>query len=69
MATITILDKPTARKIRLEIDAGGLEKLAASLGFFSPDFVKSLERAEKDYRTGRVRKVKSLRQLRNRLAK
>ena len=67
MATITILDKPTAKKIRIEVDADGLEKLAAGLGFFSPDFIKSLERAEKDYRAGRVRKVRSLRQLRSRL--
>ena len=36
MATITVLDKPTAKRIRVEIDADKLEKLAASLGFLIP---------------------------------
>ncbi len=69
MATITLLDSPTAKKIRVEIDADKLERLAASLGFFNPDFVESLERAEKDYKAGRVRRVRSLKGLRGQSAK
>lgn len=64
MATITVLDKPTSRKIRVEIDADKLERLAASLGFFNLDFIESLERAEQDYKTGRTKKVKSLKEIR-----
>ena len=48
------------QKMVIEMDAGKFEKLAASFGFFSDDFNKSLTRAEKDYKAGRVRKIKSL---------
>ncbi|KKW16979.1 MAG: hypothetical protein UY56_C0005G0004 [Parcubacteria group bacterium GW2011_GWA1_50_14] len=48
------------RKITVEMDADRLERLAASFGFLSPDFLKSLNRAEKDYAVGRYRKIKSL---------
>lgn len=69
MATITVLNRPTAKKIRVEIDTDKLERLAASLGFFNPDFIESLERAEKDYQAGRVRQVKLLKGLRRQPAK
>ena len=46
------------------MDADQFEKLAADFGFFSKDFLKSLERAEKDVKAGRTRKLQSLRQLR-----
>ena len=41
-----------------------LERLAAEFGFFGKEFLKSLERAEKDVKAGRIRKVQSLKQLR-----
>lgn len=50
-------------KFLIEIDAERLERLAANLGFFSSDFLKSIERAEKDYRLGKMREVKSLKEL------
>lgn len=67
MASLTITIKPHLdypRKILVEMDAERFEKLAASLDFFSPEFLESLERAEKDYKTGRIKKIKSLKELR-----
>ena len=54
-----------SRKILVEIDANRLERLAANLGFFSEDFLRSLDRAEKDYSAGRTTKVHSLKNLRS----
>ena len=62
---ITIKSKPNrARKILVEIDADKLERLAASLGFFNPQFLQSLDKAEKDYKVGRFKKIKYLKELR-----
>jgi len=52
------------KKVTVEVDAGRLERLAANLGFYSADFLKSIARAEQDARAGRVRKISSLAQLR-----
>lgn len=57
--------KNRTKKILVEMDAEKFERLAATLGFFSPDFLESLDRAEKDYKTGKFRKIKSLKQLRS----
>ena len=46
------------------MDAEKLERFAADFGFFSQEFLKSLDRAEKDYKKGRVQKIKNLKQLR-----
>ncbi len=65
--TITIkTEKEKKGKILLELDANKFEKLAAVLGFFNSDFLESLDRAENDYATRRIRKVKSLKELRTR---
>jgi len=48
------------------MDADRFEKLAADFGFFSKDFLRSLEQAEKDVKAGRVRKIQSLKDLRQR---
>ena len=66
MGQIAITVKPIGkgRKVIVELDANRLERLASNLGFYSSDFIKSVERAEKDYRAGRVKKVSSLRHLR-----
>ena len=70
MATLNItVTKPKNRnsnKIMVEIDADKFERLAASLGLFNPEFLKSVEKSEEDYRSGRVRKIKSLKDLRTR---
>lgn len=63
--TINIKPNTKNKKIVIEIDADKFEKLAGDFGFFNPDFLKSLNRAEKDYKTGRIKKVSSLRELRN----
>ena len=53
-----------SKRILVEIDADRLERLAASLGLFNPEFLESLDRAEQDYRAGKYRKVSSLKELR-----
>lgn len=67
MASLILTVKPRQkgpRKILVEMDVDRFEKLAASLGLFSDGFLNSLERAEKDHRAGRLRKIKSLKDLR-----
>ena len=67
MDSLTITIKPKinhSRKILVEMDANKFERLAANLGFFSPEFLKSLNQSEKDYEAGRVKKIKSLKELR-----
>ncbi|PIS39591.1 MAG: hypothetical protein COT33_01055 [Candidatus Nealsonbacteria bacterium CG08_land_8_20_14_0_20_38_20] len=63
--TITIKSKINhSKKILVEMDAEKFERLASNLGFFSPEFLESIEQAEKDYRAGRIKKIKSLMELR-----
>ena len=67
MASLTITIKPRAnhsRKILVEMDADKFERLAANLGLFNPEFLESLDRAEKDYKADRITKIKSLKELR-----
>jgi hypothetical protein len=67
MASLTITIKPQvnhSKRILVEMDAEKLEKLAAALGLFNPEFLKSLDRAERDYKAGRIKKIKSLKELR-----
>jgi hypothetical protein len=69
MKPLSITMKPLGagtRKIRIEVDADKFERLAADFGLFNPDFLKSLDQAEKDVRAGRIRKVTSLRDLKRR---
>lgn len=53
----------TSRRMVVEIDVRRLEKLADALGMYNPDFLASLSRAEADVRAGRVKKVKTLKDL------
>ena len=62
--TITI-EKSRSGKFRIEVDIDKLERLADALGLYNPEFLKSLERSEKDYREGRYRKITSLKELRS----
>jgi len=68
MASLTITIKPQEvnhpKRMLVEMDVEKLEKLASALGFFNPEFLKSLDRAEKDYKAGRIKKIKSLKELR-----
>ncbi len=61
---ITIRPGSKGKKVLVELDADRLERLASNLGFYNPDFLRSIERAERDYRAGRVYTVTSLRELR-----
>lgn len=63
MSTITILEKPTARKIRVEIDLQRWEQLADIFGFYQPSFLKTIKQSLKESKKGLVYKIKSLRDL------
>lgn len=54
-----------AKKILVEMDAEKFERLAANLGLFSPEFINSLAQAERDYKKGRIKMIKSLRALKS----
>ena len=55
--------KARVQKLNIELDKFAFERLAASFGFFNPEFIKSIHRAEKNYTAGRVTKIRSLRDL------
>ncbi|MBU2579275.1 hypothetical protein KKA09_04150 [Patescibacteria group bacterium] len=46
------------------MDVEKFEKLAALLGFFNSEFLKSIDQAEKNWKEGKVKKIKSLKELR-----
>ncbi|MEK7183412.1 MAG: hypothetical protein AAB776_02125 [Patescibacteria group bacterium] len=52
-----------AQTVTVQVDASRFERLAAVFGFFNPGFLSSVDRAEKDYKAGRVRKITSFSQL------
>mgnify|MGYP001567158062 FL=1 len=60
---LTIKQNLKGKKVTVQMDADKLERLVASFGFLNPDFVKSLNRAEKDFEAGKYRKIKSLKDL------
>jgi len=68
MASLTVTIKPQTnrgKKFLVEMDVNKFERLAANLGFFSAEFLRSLDKAEKDFKAGKVKKIKSLRELRS----
>lgn len=64
MATLTIGKKNTSHKVKIEINSEQFERLASSLGFFSTNFLNSLERAEHEVARGKTKHLHSLRDLR-----
>ena len=64
MASLEITVKKKNNRVLVEMDADRFEKIAADFGFFSEDFLKSLDRAERDLKAGKVTIVKSLKELR-----
>jgi len=66
MASLELTIKKRNHRVLIEMDADRFEKLAADFGFFSKDFLESLQQAEKDVKAGRVRKIRSLKELRQR---
>ncbi|MBI4137906.1 MAG: hypothetical protein HY472_01515 [Candidatus Sungbacteria bacterium] len=63
IATMTILQKPDGRKVRVEIDLDQWERLADALGFYNASFIRTLEKSLKESNAGRVRSIESLRDL------
>jgi len=61
---IKIEQGATNKRLLVEMDADRLERLASDFGLYNPAFVQSLEKAERDYRAGRVHRIASLRSLR-----
>ncbi len=57
---VTNIRSTKNKKLVLELDADRLERLAAAFGFFNPDFLASVARAEADYRAGRTHRIRSL---------
>lgn len=64
MPTLTITRKPRGRKMTVEIDLDQWEKLQDALKLYQPSFLKSLDQSLKESRQGKVRLLKSLRELR-----
>lgn len=60
---VSVRRKSAAKNFSVEIDAEAFERMAALFGFFNPDFLKSIRIAEKEYRAGKVRKIRSLSEL------
>lgn len=60
---MTFRTKDDDEKIIVEIDKNQLEKLMGTLGWFSQDFLESIDRAEKDIEAGRIRKIDAFEEL------
>jgi hypothetical protein len=73
MASLSLTVRPskTAPKKRfvLELDLDRLEKLMEACGWYSEEFLKSLDRAEEDLRMGRVYPFTSFKDLRAKSAR
>ena len=63
MATITILQKPNLKKIRVDIDLDKWERLADIFGFYKPEFLQVLEQSIKESKTGKITQIESLKEL------
>lgn len=61
---LSIKTERRGKTITIRMDAKRFERLAATFNFFSKEFLDSIERAERDVRAGRVRRIKSLKDLR-----
>jgi len=62
---INIQPNSTKKTVTIEMDALRFERVAANLGFFNKEFIKSLESAERQIATKKLRKLNSLRDLRS----
>lgn len=67
MNTLTLTIRQITRrkeKVRVELDAERFERLAAGLGFFTSEFVSSVDRAEREIVEGKTKRLHSLKDLR-----
>jgi len=56
---VKITQGTRSKTYRVEVDAARMERLAAAFGLFHPDFLKSVDQAERDVLAGRVKKIRS----------
>ncbi|MBI3631769.1 MAG: hypothetical protein HY219_02795 [Candidatus Staskawiczbacteria bacterium] len=62
--TIAIQPNPAKSKVTIEMDALSFERVAANFKLFNKEFIESLERAEKQITTKKLKKLRSLSDLR-----
>lgn len=62
--TITKKAKNNKATFTVEFDANRFERVAAALGMFSNDFLVSMDKAEKEVKAGKTKKLSSLKDLR-----
>ena len=65
MSALEVTIKKKNNRVVVEMNADRFEKLAADFGLFSRDFLESLSRAERDIKASRLKKIKSLREVRS----
>jgi len=61
--TITVIKKPASRIVRVTVDLEKWEQLANIFGFYNPTFLKTLKKSIKESKQGKIRKIKSLKEL------
>ena len=64
MNTLSLKISRKAKKYHVELNADQFERLAATLGMFSREFLQSLARSEREIRQGKTKKLRSLKDLR-----
>ena len=60
-----IRQETNGRKVVVEMDIDKFEKLAADLGFFQPEFLKSVDRAEREIVQKKTKRLRGLKDLWN----
>lgn len=62
---LPIIINKTKDTFSVKMNRHSMERLADSLGLYNDDFLASITRAETDIKAGRVKKLRSLRDLRS----
>lgn len=57
------ITKRTRKSLNIEITKGNFEAFCDAIGLYRSEFLDALDASERDHRTGRVTKRKSLREL------
>lgn len=63
MTSLSLTFSKVAKNIRVEMNASRFERLAEVFGLYNPQFLKELEAAERDIRSGRTQEISSFRDL------
>lgn len=64
MTTLTVTFKPDRKSARVDVDVYKFERLAGALGLLNLEFLASIERSEREIKTGRTKVLRSLKSLR-----